>query len=182
MKKTIPVRSKDGFIMYSRNPTSGGLRLVEVGELIVRAQHVSDLVLVHLSHVSASHLTVLTRIEVLRMVSQRLTNTSSVSQTRVRVDVDLADSALSSLAELILWDTNSVGELPSVFVDDVDILLRNRRRAVKNDWEARELLLDLCQNVECQWRRNQTACLRVTCALLGLELVSTVRSTDRDSQ
>jgi hypothetical protein len=156
--------------------------LVAVSELVIRAEHVSDLLLVHVCHVSTSDLAILTRIEVLRMQSEGLTDTSSVSQTRVRVDVDLADSALSSLAELILWDTNSVGELPSIFVDDVDILLRNRRRAVKNDWEARELLLDLCQHVECQWRRNQTACLRVTCALLGLELVSTVRSTDGDSQ
>ena len=38
------------------------------------------------------------------------------------------------------------------------------------------------QHVECQGRRNQTAGFRVACALLGLELVSAVRCTDRDSQ
>ena len=116
------------------------------------------------------------------MVSQRLTHTCCVSQARVGVDVDLADSALGSLAELILGDTDSVGELAAVLVDDVDILLWDRRRSVQNDGEARELLLDLMQHVESQWRRNETACLRITCALLGLELVGTVAGTDRNSE
>ena len=53
---------------------------------------------------------------------------------------------------------------------------------MKHDGESRQLLLDLCQHVECEWRRNELASLRIACALLGLELVSTVRSTDRDSQ
>ena len=116
------------------------------------------------------------------MQSQSLTHTCCVSQTGVGVDVDLANSALCSLAELLLGNTNSVGQLASVLVDDVDILLRNRRRSVEHDGEAGELLLDLFQDVEGQWRRNQTTGLRVTCALLGLELVSTVGSADGDSQ
>jgi len=53
---------------------------------------------------------------------------------------------------------------------------------VENDWETWELLLDSCKNIECQWRRNKTTSLWVTCTLLWSELVSTVRSTDRDSQ
>ena len=53
---------------------------------------------------------------------------------------------------------------------------------MENDWEAWELLLDSCENIECQWRRDQTTSLWVTCTLLWSELVSTVRSTDRDSQ
>ena len=53
---------------------------------------------------------------------------------------------------------------------------------MEDDGESRKLILDLSQNVECEWRRNELTSLRIACALLGLKLVSTVRSTDRDSQ
>ena len=53
---------------------------------------------------------------------------------------------------------------------------------MEHDGESGELLLDLVQHIECQWRRNQAASLRVACALLGLELVSTVAGTDRDGE
>ena len=134
--------------------------------------------LVKVLHVLTSLTTVLTWVEVLRMFIKCLTNASSKGKTRVRVDVNLTNSTLSSLTELILWDTYSVWQLTTVFVDDVNILLRNRRRTVENDWEAWELLLNSCENVESQWRRNQTASLWVTCTLLWSELVSTMRSTD----
>ena len=58
-------------------------RLVAVGELVVRAQHVLDLLLVHVDHVVASHLAILARIEVVRMLRKSLTHTGCVSQTRV---------------------------------------------------------------------------------------------------
>ena len=51
---------------------------------------------------------------------------------------------------------------------------------MENDGEARELLLDLGQDVESQWRRNENAVHEG--ALLGSELVSTMRGTDGDSQ
>jgi hypothetical protein len=53
---------------------------------------------------------------------------------------------------------------------------------VQYDGETGKTLLDLVQDVECQWRRNQLTCLGIACALLGSELVSTVAGTDRDSQ
>ena len=111
-----------------------------------------------------------------------LANGSGEGQTRVRVDVNLANGALRSLAELLLGDTNCVRQLATVLVNHVYILLRNRRRAVENDWEAWQLNHNLIQDVECQWRRNELAGLGVAGALLGSELVSTMRSTDRDSQ
>ncbi len=116
------------------------------------------------------------------MLCQILTDGSSHSQTRVGVDVDLADSTLSGLAELLLGDTNCIGQLTTILVDGVNLFLRNRRRTMKHDGESGQLLLNLCQHVECEWRRNEPASLRVACALLGLELVGTVRSTDRDGQ
>ena len=49
------------------------------------------------------------------------------------------------------------------------------------DGEARDALLNLFENVETQWGRNEDAVL-VAGALLGFELVSTVRSTNRDCE
>jgi hypothetical protein len=48
---------------------------------------------------------------------------SGHGQTRVRVDVDFANGALSSLAELFLGDTDSVGELTTEGVDFVNVFL-----------------------------------------------------------
>ena len=48
------------------------------------------------------------------------------------------------------------------------------------DWESRELLLNLSEDVECQWWWHENAVYES--ALLRSELVSTVRGTDRDSQ
>ena len=53
---------------------------------------------------------------------------------------------------------------------------------MENDRETRELLHDSIENVECQWGRNEAASLGVNGALLAGELISTVRSTDRDSE
>ena len=53
---------------------------------------------------------------------------------------------------------------------------------MENDGEAREFLHDSIENVECQWGRNEAASLGVNGALLAGELISTVRSTDRDSE
>ena len=53
---------------------------------------------------------------------------------------------------------------------------------MENDRESRKLLLDLVENVECEWRWNETAGLRVSCALLRLELVGSVRGTDGDGE
>ena len=51
---------------------------------------------------------------------------------------------------------------------------------MEHNGESRKLLLDLSEDVECQGRRNEYTIHE--CALLRSELVSTVRSTDRDSQ
>ena len=124
---------------------------------------------------------VLAGVELSRVVNEDLAYSSGHSQTAVRVDVDLANSALSSLAELLLGNTYCVLQSTTVSVDDLHVLLGNRRRTVQNDGEAGQLLLDLLEDVETQFGRNEDT-LFVAGALLGLELVSTVRSTDRDSQ
>ena len=59
------------------------------------------------------------------MLGQGLTHTGGVGQAGVGVDVDLADGALGSLAELLLGDTYGVGQVATVLVDDLHILLRH---------------------------------------------------------
>ena len=100
-------------------------RLVELSEFVVRAKHVNDLVLVHLLHEVASRTAVLTRVELTWLVVEYLANSSGECQTRVAIDVDFANSALSSLAELFFWNTYSVRKCATVSVDDVNVFLWN---------------------------------------------------------
>ena len=148
--------------------------LVAVGKFVVRTENVDDFVLVKLNHIFASLAAILTRIEIFGMKSECLANACRERKTRVGVDVDFANGALRCLAELILGYSDSIGKVASVFVDDVNIFLRHGRRAVEHDGESGELLFDFGKYIECQWRRNKTAGLRVACALFGLELVCTV--------
>ena len=77
---------------------------------------------VHLLHVLTSGLQILTRIEVIGVLSQILADGSSHSQTRVRVDVDLADSTLRSLAELLFGDTYCIGQVTTELIDGVNLV------------------------------------------------------------
>ena len=96
-------------------------------ELAIASEHIHNLVDVHLLHVLAGGLQILARIEVSRMLSQVLADGSSHGETRVRVDVDLADSALGSLAELLLGNTDGSVELAAKLVDGVHLVHRNGR-------------------------------------------------------
>ena len=127
---------------------------------------------VELLHLVTGGTQVLAGVELTGLLVEDLANGCGHGQTGVGVDVDLADSALGSLAELLLGDTYSVGQFATVGVDDVNVLLRNGAGAVENDGEAGKLLLNLVEHVEGQRRGNQTTGLGVTGALLGLELGS----------
>ncbi len=59
--------------------------------------------------------------------------------------------------------------------------LRNGRRAVQNDREARNAFLDLLEDVEAQGRRNEYA-FRVAGTLFRAEFVGPVRSAYRDGE
>ena len=114
--KNPPLSSSEGSLFLFGSSLS---------ELTVRTEHIDNLVDVHLLHVLTSGLQVLARIEVIGMLCQILADGSSHSQTRVGVDVDLADSTLSGLAELLLGDTNCIGQLAAILVDGVNLVLRN---------------------------------------------------------
>ena len=119
-------------------------------ELVVATQHVYNLVHVHLLHVLASGLQILARIEMTGVLVEVLADGSCHGETRVRVDVDLANSALACFAELLFGNTHCIGELATMSVDGIYLVLRNGAGTVEYDGETRKLLLDLVQNVECK--------------------------------
>ena len=76
-------------------------------------------------------------------------------KTDIGVDVDLADSHLSSLAQLCFGNADSVGQLTAESVDLADEFLRDGRSTVQHDGEAGQSLFDLLEDVEAKRRRNE---------------------------
>ena len=81
--------------------------------------------LVHFLHLVASGTAVFAGVELTGILCEGLADGCGEGQTRVGVDVDFADGALSGFAELLFGDTYCIGELATILVDDVDILLGN---------------------------------------------------------
>ena len=91
--------------------------------LAVATQHLDDFVLVELGHLVACGTAVLAGVKLAGLLGKHLAYSSGEGQTAVAVDVDLADGALGSPAQLILGDTYCIGQVAAVAVDDVNILL-----------------------------------------------------------
>ena len=81
--------------------------------------------LVELLHIVASRSEVLAWVELSWLLSEYLADSCSHCKTAVGVDVNLANCALGSLAELLLRNTDSIGELASKLVDSINLVLRN---------------------------------------------------------
>ena len=107
----------------------------------------------------------------IRICYHMLSDACSKSQTKVRVNVDLAYSHSCCLTKLILGNTDGILQSTAVCIDDLNIFLRNRRCTVKNDGEAGQSLCHIFQNVKSQLRLGA-----------GFELVCAVACTDGDSQ
>ena len=149
--------------------------------LTVRSENILDLMSNHILNRLTSRLEVLARIEVIRVLSKVLTDVTCHSKTDIGVDVDLADCKGSCLTELLFRNTYSIRHVTAVLVNHLNEFLRNGRRTVKYDREARELLHALFENVETERRRYENTVL-VSCALCSCELISTVGSTDSNSE
>ena len=139
------------------------------------AEDVAQLVADELLDVGTGGLQVLTRVELVGMLVEELTDGAGHGKTQVGVDVDLADGQFRCMTELLFGNTNCIGHLAAVFVDHLHILLRNGGRAVQHDREAGQTLGDLFEDVEAQGRRNEDA-LFVAGALISRELVSAIHS------
>ena len=94
------------------------------------------------------------------MLVKVLTDGSGHCEAKIGVDIDLADCHGGGLAELILGNAYRTGHLAAVFVYQLDKLLRNGRRAMKNNREAGQTLFNLFENIKSEVR---------ICA--GLELI-----------
>src|SRR5699024_2779834 len=106
-----------------------------------------------------------------------LSDRTGHSKTDIGVNVDLAYCKLSCLSKLLFRNTNSIRHISAVLIYHLYELLRNGRRAVKNNRESQKSLNALFQHVETQWRRNQNAD-SIACALIRSEFVCSVGSTD----
>ena len=135
----------------------------------------------HILNRLTGRLEVLARIEVIRVLSEVLTDVTCHCKTDIGVDVDLADCKCSCLTELLFRNTYCIRHISAILVNHLNEFLRNGRRTVKYDREARELLHALFENVEAERRRYEDTIL-ISCALSSCELVSTMGSTDSDSQ
>ena len=124
---------------------------------------------------------VLTRVEVVRMLSHVLADAGSQAETEVGVDVDLADRQGSSFAELIFRDADSVSQVAAVGVDDFDVFRYDRGSTVEYDREARQAFGNVFEDVEAERRRYENA-VCVARALFRSEFECAVAGADSDSQ
>ena len=139
----------------------------------VAAENVNDFMANHFFDVFSCGFKILSGVKVIRMLDKMLTDGTGAYKTKVGVDVDFANCHFCCFAKKFFGNTDCIGHLAAEFVNNFYPFLRNGRRTVENDWETRDLLLDLSQDVETQWWWNQDT-VSVACALLWLELVSTV--------
>ena len=79
--------------------------------------------LVEALHLVASRAEVFTRVEFGGLFGEDLAHGGGHSQTAVGVDINLAYGALGGLAELLFGDTDGIGELAAVLIDDVHVFL-----------------------------------------------------------
>ena len=117
----------------------------------VGTQDSHNLVDVEFLHLVTGGAQIFTRVKLTGLVVEDLADGGGHCKTAVGVDVDLADSALGGLAELLLRNTYCIREFAAKLVDDVHILLRDGAGTMENDGEAGELLLNLMEHVECVW-------------------------------
>lgn len=94
----------------------------------------------HLLNSLASRFQILTRIEMIRMLCEVLADVACHSKTDIGVDIDLTYCKLSCLTKLLFRNTHCVRHIAAVLVNHLNELLRNGRRSVQNDREARQTL------------------------------------------
>ena len=92
---------------------------------VLASENGFDFVLVEFFHFVTSRSEVFARVKFSRLGSHYFANCSGHCETAVRVDVDLANGALCSLAKFFFGDSDCIGKLAAVFVDFINIFLRH---------------------------------------------------------
>ena len=124
-----PVNRQDKKLTFieKKSPAQGGAHNYSLAGFAVGAEDVDYLVDIHLLHLLAGGLEILPGIKVAGVLYKVLADGCGHCETAVGVDVDFTDSALGGLAELLLGDTDCVGEVAAVLVAHVNIFLRDGR-------------------------------------------------------
>ena len=122
-------------------------------------------------HVLTASLQISARIEYGRILDEDFADAGGHAETKVRVNVDLADCAACCLTKLIFRNTDCILKRAAVCIDDLDIFLRDGGSSVQDDREARKPLGNLIEDIEAKLR----LCAR-------LKLVSTMAGSDCDGQ
>ena len=99
--------------------------MFRLSDLVIGSENVNDLVSNHILNSLTSGLEILTRIEVIGMLYEILTDVSSHCKTDIGVDINLTYSKLSSLTKLIFGDTDSIRHVSAVLVNHLNEFLRN---------------------------------------------------------
>ncbi len=150
-------------IVFVKTAQAGVLRFS------VAAENVNELVSYKFFNVSSCGLKIFSGVELFGVFCEKFANSTCHSKTKVGVDVDLAYGKLCSFTELFFGNTDSAGHIAAEFINHFNIVLGNRRRAVKNDGEAGKSSANLFEDIEAELG---------LCA--GLELVCAVAGTDSD--
>ena len=114
---------------------------------------------------------VLSGIEVVGVSHKVLADACRHAQTKVGIDIDLADCACRRLAELLLGNADCILEGAAMGIDDLYIFLRNGGGTVKDDRESGKSSCHFLQNIKAQLGIRA-----------GFEFVSAVAGSDRDRQ
>ena len=112
-----------------------------------------------LLNVRAGGLQILAGVELVGMLVEELTDCASHSQTKIGVNINLANGGTGGLTQLLLRNTNGVGHFAAVGINHLHVVLGYGGGAVKHDGEARQTLDYLVENVKTQGRGNQLALL-----------------------
>ena len=146
----------------------GGSHLARVARL-TEGDHAVD---ADLLHGGASRSQVIARIELLRMLEQHLANRTGDREPIVGIDIDLANTRLDSLLNLLDRNAPGLTDLSAKLVDDVLQLLRHARAAVHHEMAVGDASVNL---LDAAHRQDLT--IRLTS-----ELVGSVARADRDRQ
>ena len=111
----------------------------------------------HILNGLASRFQILTRIKMIRMLCEVLTDVTCHSKTDIGIDINLTYCKFSCLTKLFLRNTHCIRHISAILVNHLNELLRNGRRTVQNDRETRQTLNALLQYVETERRRNKAA-------------------------
>ena len=106
---------------------------------------------------------VFTRVKLARFFSENLPDFRRQSHSQICIDIDLADRHFYCLADGLLRHTHCIRHIAAILVDKVFEFGQNAARAVHNQRIPRQLIPNLLQNIESQFRLLFELVSAVTC-------------------